>query len=195
MSGRPCASCSDPRRPEIDAALVAGQSFRVIARQFAPLSHDAIRRHRPHIGKALVRAAERRGERTDETLLDKVRALEADAHRLKQKAEEQDDVRAALVAVDKLLDVIRLQRELMPPPAVDVRAVAERIAAAAGVPADELLELAEKFAQVAGGKNPPDFGLIRAIESAAIAARELPAASPLAAPADAPPPVPFRMTV
>lgn len=195
MSGRPCASCSDPRRPEIDAALVAGQSFRVIARQFAPLSHDAIRRHRPHIGKALVRAAERRGERTDETLLDKVRALEADAHRLKQKAEEQDDVRAALVAVDKLLDVIRFQRELMPRPAHDLRAVAERYAAAAGCSADELLELAERMAQDVDRKGSPDFGTLRAIESAAVAARELPAASPPAAPADAPPPAPFRMSV
>ena len=108
------SACADARRPELDAALVAGEAFRAIARRFAPLSRDAIRRHRPHVGTALVRAADARRGEEDESLLDKVRALEADAHRLKKKAEEQDDVRAALVAVDKLLDVIRLMHELAP---------------------------------------------------------------------------------
>jgi hypothetical protein len=114
VSGRPCASCSDPRRPELDEAIAAGESFRAISRRFAPLSRDAIRRHRPHVGQALVRAAERKGERLEESLLEKVERLEADARRLGERAECEGDLRCALAAVRELLDVVKLMHELMP---------------------------------------------------------------------------------
>jgi hypothetical protein len=112
MSGRPCSTCADPRRLELDEAIAAGESFRAIARRFAPLSRDAIRRHRPHVGKALVKAAEARHDAEAETLLEKVERLEADARRLGEKAEAEGDLRAALVAVGKLLDVVKLMHEL-----------------------------------------------------------------------------------
>ncbi|HEX7600839.1 MAG TPA: hypothetical protein VF316_04505 [Polyangiaceae bacterium] len=76
MSGRSCSVCADPRRPEIDKALVAGDSMRVISRHFAPLSHDAIRRHRPHIARALVEAGERKGERREDALLRQIQDLQ-----------------------------------------------------------------------------------------------------------------------
>lgn len=81
MSGRPCSACCDPRRPELDEALVRGDSLRDIAGRFGT-SKSALARHRPHVGTALVRAAERKGERFEESLLQKVERLEADARRL-----------------------------------------------------------------------------------------------------------------
>jgi hypothetical protein len=152
MSGRACSSCSDPRRPEIDAAIVAGKSFRVIARQFAPLSHDAIRRHRPHVARALVKTEEARRGAEDETLLDKVKALEADAHRLKRKAEDGDDVRAALVAIDKLLEIVRLYGDLMPAPKpspADVERTFKWYAEDIGISVDELKASCEEHARIA----------------------------------------------
>jgi hypothetical protein len=114
MSGRPCSACGDARRPGLDAAIASGTSFRAIARQFAPLSRDAIRRHRPHVTKTIVKAAAARRSDEAETLLQKVERLEADARRLGEKAEAEGDLRAALVAVHQLLDVVRLMHEMQP---------------------------------------------------------------------------------
>lgn len=61
-------------------------------------------------------------------------------------------MRAALVAVDKLMNVVSLMRELMPAPtAAAVRGRAERLAAAAGVPVAELLALTEELVRAEDG--------------------------------------------
>jgi hypothetical protein len=140
MSGRPCSACADPRRAELDAALAAGGAFRAIARRFAPLSRDAIRRHRPHVGAAIIRASERKDERREETLRQKVERLEVDALRLAARAEREGDLRAALVANRGLLDVIRFMHELVgktEAPSVEVRFVYEKLTAAADSGEDE----------------------------------------------------------
>ncbi len=166
MSGRTCSVCSHPDRAEVDAAIVAGQSFRVIARQFAPLSHDAIRRHRAHVGGALVRAAERKGERMEETLLSKVERLEADARRLGETAEREGDIRAALAAVRELLDVVKLLHELTPKPGpspADVQRVWEWWAEDLGISVDELVASCEEHAriqaEILAGRTPPHTAL------------------------------------
>lgn len=45
--GRPCAVCSDPRRPELEAALARPDrpSYAVLADSYPPLSPAGIRRH------------------------------------------------------------------------------------------------------------------------------------------------------
>ena len=110
---RPCSACADPCRPELDAAIVRGDSLRDIAGRYGT-SKSALDRHRAHVTKALVRAREARQDSEAESLYGKVLRLEADARRLQRKAEEQEDVRAALVAVDKLLDCVRLMHEMAP---------------------------------------------------------------------------------
>ena len=106
-----CRACRSPQRAEIDAGLLAGDSSRALAGRVG-LTKSSLDRHRPHIGKALARAAERKGERLDGSLLEKVERLEADARRLGERAESEGDLRAALVAVDKLMDVVKLLREM-----------------------------------------------------------------------------------
>jgi hypothetical protein len=107
-----CKTCKRPDRAAIDAALLAGDSLRGIAGRFPGTSQAALDRHRPHVGAAIVRAAERRGERLDETILQKVERLEADAMRLGARAESEGDIRAALAAVRELTDVVKLLREM-----------------------------------------------------------------------------------
>jgi hypothetical protein len=226
-----CTACRHPQRAEIDLALVGGEATRSIAKRInaktpasKPLSHDAILRHKRHVGQAISKALARRGEdppadaladtmksnaadeaRLEETLLAKVGRLEADARRIGERAENEGDLRAALVANRGLLDVIKMMHELNPPPKVteaSLRAEAEKMAAALGngATADEILSLAS---QLAGGDysglGSKDFDLTRSISAAANAARTgaappsipAPSAPPAAFPAGArPPPVP-----
>jgi hypothetical protein len=164
MSGRACSVCSRPDRPELDAALVLGDSLRNVVERFGT-SLGSLSRHRPHVGRSLVRAAERRGERFAESLLSKVERLEANARRLGEKAEKEGDLRAALVAVDKLLDVVRLLHELTPTPTpteADVERVLTWFAEEAGVSVDEMVAHCESVvrikAEILAGRNPPHTG-------------------------------------
>jgi hypothetical protein len=106
-----CKTCKRPDRAAIDAAIVSGDALRDIARRFGS-SKDAISRHRPHVGAAIVRADERRAARGDETLFEKVERLEADARRLGERAESEGDLRCALASVRELTDVVKLLREM-----------------------------------------------------------------------------------
>jgi hypothetical protein len=158
---RPCTSCTDSRRGELDAALVRGDSYRNIAERFGT-SLAGLSRHRPHIGKALIKAAERKGEHYETVLLRKVERLEADARRLGKRAEAEGDLRAALVAVDKLMNVVSLQREMTKPRETS-EADAERVlvwyAEEAGVSVDEMRAECEKFARtrddICAGRHVP----------------------------------------
>lgn len=161
MSGLSCSACSDPRRPEIDAALLAGDSLRDIAGRFGT-SKSALSRHRPHVGRALVRAAARKGERFEETLLQKVERLEADARRLGKRAEEEGDIRCALAAVREMGEVVKLLRELTPAPKpspADVRRVLEWYAEEADMPVAEYTAEIERISAIRdailAGANPP----------------------------------------
>jgi hypothetical protein len=50
-----CTACRHPNRPDIDGAILRGESLRDIARQ-SRLSKDAVARHKPHVLKTLVKA-------------------------------------------------------------------------------------------------------------------------------------------
>src|SRR6266566_3961876 len=58
---RTCSCCKNPDREKIDAALVAGESFRQIAERYA-LSVTAVFRHKTHVGQAIVKAWELLGK-------------------------------------------------------------------------------------------------------------------------------------
>jgi hypothetical protein len=97
---RPCSACADPRRPELDAALVSGAAFRAIARRFAPLSRDAIRRHRPHVATAIVKAHDAEEVANGDTLLRQIQDLHRRTLAILTAAEQPGgDARAALVAI------------------------------------------------------------------------------------------------
>ncbi len=111
---KPCRPCRHPKRAELDELLVAGTSLRDVARQFPGLSKSALNRHMPHISKALVKVEEARQAAEAESLFEKVKALEADVHRLRRKAEREGDLRAALVACDRAIDLVKLYGAVKP---------------------------------------------------------------------------------
>lgn len=116
-----CEGCSSPHRKERDAALISHtQTLAELVSRFGG-STSALSRHRRHVAGAIVRATartvapppdSREIEAYEDTLLSKVSRLETDARRLGARAEAEGDLRAALVAVDKLLDVAKLLHEL-----------------------------------------------------------------------------------
>lgn len=131
MSGRSCSACADARRPELDAAIATGESFRAIARRFAPLSRDAIRRHRAHVGTAIVLAAKRREENLGDSLLGEMRTLQARTLKLLDDAERAEDGRLRAVAISQVRENValffKLTADLKPPPTtVTAWAAAER---------------------------------------------------------------------
>jgi len=58
---RTCTVCKHSERDGIDRALLDGESFRDIARQYR-VSKDAVARHKPHLSAALSKAYEAREE-------------------------------------------------------------------------------------------------------------------------------------
>jgi len=151
---RVCTVCRHAERGAIDEALVGGTPFRNVAERHS-LSVASLFRHRKeHIAAALVKVEAVRQEAEGLSLFGKVKALEVDAHRLKRLAEEDHDYRAALVAVDKLLGVVKLMHELSTPAISQaaVRAQAVRMAERHGITVEALLERAEQIAAELAGE-------------------------------------------
>jgi hypothetical protein len=96
---RVCTVCAHPKRTEIDAALVSGDSFRNIAQRFA-LGHYTVRRHHAdHLPAALTKATEATEVAQADTLLAQVRDLQSRALAILDAAEAQGDLRTALGAI------------------------------------------------------------------------------------------------
>jgi hypothetical protein len=129
----PCSVCAHAQVEAISSAILSRTPLRNIASRFPGTTKSALGRHRKHVAGSIVKAVARipiprvepaEIERFEDSLLAKVSRLEKDARRLGERAESEGDLRAALVAVDKLLDVARLLHELMP---VDSSAPAVKI--------------------------------------------------------------------
>lgn len=116
---RTCTVCTHPRRVEIDRALVAGGSNRVIARQYG-VSHDAVRRHRRHLSAKLTKAAAARVDREALSLVDQMEAHLATAKAVLDRVVPQQgrvrafeaaaalrEVREALMAIARLTGQFR----------------------------------------------------------------------------------------
>jgi hypothetical protein len=105
-----CKTCGDPRRAEIEKALLAGESLRHTAARFGA-SSSGLKRHRDagHIATALVvarKAEVATGELArGEDLLSFVKGLLDDAQRIAAQAEKDGDLRCALAANRELRDL------------------------------------------------------------------------------------------
>lgn len=124
--GRRCSVCQHPEVFAVNEAIVAGASFRDVARQYT-LSHDAVTRHAAkHLPAALMKAAEAQEVASADKLMAKVNQLETDARRIGREAEAGGDLRAALAAVGQLVKIVELEGRLLGElnAAVNVSAVA-----------------------------------------------------------------------
>jgi len=112
-----CSVCTHAERDAIDRALLAGETLRSIAGRFG-VSKDAVSRHRPHIGEALVLAQEIKEVARAETLLDQVQSLNRRALAILDRAEKEGDIRECCTAIRECRGVLELLAKVagqMPP--------------------------------------------------------------------------------
>jgi hypothetical protein len=111
---RQCTVCQHPKSEEISAALVRGVSSYELAASYGELSNAAIERHRRngHIQWSLLKAQDAAEIGSADAVSAELKRVYADVQRLKGKAEEQGDLRTALMGVDKALKALELQGKL-----------------------------------------------------------------------------------
>lgn len=108
---RTCSICTSARRPEIELAMAAGRTYRDTAERYGT-SKSALERHRPHVGRAIVKAAERREENFGDSLLDQMRSLQARTLKLLDDAEKDEDGRLRAVAIVQVRENLTLLSRL-----------------------------------------------------------------------------------
>ena len=105
---RQCHCCVHPERDSIDAALVCGESQKVIAERYG-VGRSAVQRHaRRHISPALAAMQVEREAEATNTLLRRTERLIERTERLLQAAEQDGKVSAALAAVRELRGLLDL---------------------------------------------------------------------------------------
>jgi len=104
---RTCTVCLHAERAAIDAALLAQQPLRDIARQYR-VSKDALARHREHLPAALVHAKAVEDVTHADDLLTQVRDLQARALTILDTAETAGDLKVALAAIREARGCIEL---------------------------------------------------------------------------------------
>lgn len=127
---RRCTVCAHHDRGAIDLALVAGEPLRDIARRFPGVSKDAAGRHKAeHLPASMLAANTINETARGDTLLDKIRALEAEAREIGRRAHRAGDLKTALAAVRELTRIAELQARLVgdlaDTPAVNVTIAAD----------------------------------------------------------------------
>jgi len=100
-----CKACSSLKREEIDRAILAGEPNRRIATR-CDASEAAIRRHAAHVPATVALAVRAEEATRADDLLGILREGVADARRLRAKAEDEGDYRAAIAAVKALSDIV-----------------------------------------------------------------------------------------
>ena len=108
----PCTICINPNRTAIDKAIVAGKSCREISASFG-VSPDAAQRHKPHLAKAVAKAAEAREEKGALDVLQQLKAINGAALSVLKKACNDGDGELQLKAIDRVQKQIELQAKLL----------------------------------------------------------------------------------
>ena len=108
--------CADPARPQIEAALIAGQSARGVAAAHG-LSKSAVARHEAeHLPAAAVKAQQVAEMARADELVQQLRGLQSKTVGALLNAEQKGDARTLLLAVkearENLVLLWRLTREL-----------------------------------------------------------------------------------
>jgi hypothetical protein len=109
---RKCTVCDHDQRHDVDIALVRRKPYRHIAARF-DVTTQALQRHsHDHLPELLVKAKED-GERGNaKELAAELSRVKEDVRRLKGKAEEEGDIRTALLGCDKALKALELQAKV-----------------------------------------------------------------------------------
>ncbi len=125
---RPCTVCNHPNKEAIDQALIDNEPFRHIAAR-ENVTTSALQRHKNggHITAAMVQAAGVAEIAHADSLLDQVNELKREARAIKDKAEQANDYKTALMGIRELTRIIellaKLQGELQENQTINILAV------------------------------------------------------------------------
>ena len=109
---RECSICSHDEHHAINVDLLHRVSYRNITERYS-VSKAALSRHsQEHIPELLLKAYEAIERDDAEDLADELVKVKADVHRLKERAEEEGDIRTALLGCDKALKALELQAKV-----------------------------------------------------------------------------------
>ena len=104
---RECSVCIHSDREQIDMALVAGVSNRIIAARFN-VGVSAVQRHRAHIPKAMAKAKAVEEVARSGDLLDTTMSLLNEAQEITSESREAGDLRTALDGIGKITNILKL---------------------------------------------------------------------------------------
>ncbi len=110
---RRCTVCDHDEHHAINVDLVDRRvSYRTIANRYG-LSETALKRHsKDHIPELLVQAYNAIERDDAEDLAGELFKVKTDVHRLREKAEDEGDLRTALLGCDKALKALELQAKV-----------------------------------------------------------------------------------
>ena len=109
---RICTVCAHDEHHAINVDLLDRVPYRHIATRYS-VSTGALQRHsREHIPELLRKAYEAIQRDDSEDLAGELAKVKADVHRLKERAEEEGDLRTALLGCDKALKALELQAKV-----------------------------------------------------------------------------------
>jgi transposase-like protein len=165
--GRVCSICSNPEREAIDAALVSGKAYSVVAREFGVGPESVRRHHDAHLSPALQAMKAERELEEGASLLQRTQRLIERTERILSAAEQDGKVSTALAAVAQLkglLDLLgRVTHEIDDRPTVTINLLTHpEVLAALNVVYTELADLPDVRQRIAARLQPDR----RAIEAA-----------------------------
>ncbi len=107
-----CGVCLHPKRADIDAALLSGQSLRDIAGQFGTGKNPLARHKKDHIAKALVKAKEAAEEVEASNLFERLRTINSELRQANRETlEVLAEAKAAKNGPLRLQSIARLEKQ------------------------------------------------------------------------------------
>jgi hypothetical protein len=103
-----CKTCTHPAKEEIDKALLAGQPYRGVAKQYEASAPSVYRHQQDHLPAAMVKAVEAAEIAHGDSLLEQLKWLQVKALGILTKAEQAGDLRTALIAVREVRSTLEL---------------------------------------------------------------------------------------
>ncbi len=110
---RTCTICNNESSHEINQAIIRGTSYRTIASQYS-VSKAAVQRHaKNHLPSHIVKSEKVKEIKDADSIIDSIFRLEASSIRIQVQAEEQNDLKSALMAIREQARLIELRARLL----------------------------------------------------------------------------------
>lgn len=110
---RICGVCGHERNSEINAALVAGEPYRTIAKRFGASPAAVFRHGKEHVPVAMVQAKAARVEIQADTLFDRLRAINRETQDILREARGAQNHVVALQAIGRVEKQLELEARLL----------------------------------------------------------------------------------